>query len=248
MGPRRAVGAVRVLTRAEVGPGGVLGVAESGPPLTLRRTHDEPGRCGLTLVGSAAGPLAGDDVALQLTVAAGARARLRATGASLAQGVGDRVVRTRATVGAGAELDADPGPLIVCRDAHVDVSVRLELAAGAAVRWRELVVLGRSGEPGGTAVLDWDVGRDGRPVLRQRIDLRDPALTGWRGHTDGARVLATDFVTDPALTATTVVESPHAVRVALDPHTTLTTVLADRADVALDLLRTLAPEFGTRPP
>ena len=78
-------------TTAVIEPGGVLAELSCAPPLTLRQGRgDDPGRCELRLVGSAAGPLAGDDLSLSLRLRAGARAALRATGASLAQGRGFR--------------------------------------------------------------------------------------------------------------------------------------------------------------
>ncbi len=229
---------MRILTRAEVAAGGVLASVVSGPPLTLRQTFAESGVCELTLVGSAAGPLAGDELALELAVADGARARLRATGASIAQGPGERSVRIDVRVGDGAALDADPGPLIVCSGADVDVAVSIELAATASLRWRELLVLGRTSEPAGTAVLTWNVHRAGVPVLIQRVDLREPALTSWRGHADSARVLATELSCGPP--ASTHVLAPTAVRVALDERTSLTTVLAGRTDEAFAQLELLA--------
>src|SRR5580700_4026474 len=72
-------------TTAVIEPGGVLGELACAPPLTLRQVHGE-GRCELRLVGTAAGPLAGDDLSLCLQLRAGAQATLRAVGASLAQG------------------------------------------------------------------------------------------------------------------------------------------------------------------
>ena len=77
-------------TTAIVEAGGVLGELACAPPLTLRQVHGADqsgqGRCELRLVGTAAGPLAGDDLSIRLELRAGARATLRAAGASLAQG------------------------------------------------------------------------------------------------------------------------------------------------------------------
>ena len=58
----------------------------------------------------------------------------------------------------------------------MDVRLELALDAGAAVEWRELVVLGRTGEPPGQATLRWDVTRLGRPVLRELTDLSEARL------------------------------------------------------------------------
>ena len=218
-------------TAAVVEPGGVLGSVMSAPPLTLRQVHSEVrDRCELRLVGTAAGPLAGDDLSLWLGLRPGARAVLWATGASLAQGRDGRGVAAlsfRADLAAGASLVADPGALVVCRGSRVDVRLELALGAGAAVEWRELVVLGRTGEPAGLATLRWDVTRLGRPVLRQFTDLSQPALT--RLLTAGRRVLACALLHDPVRTARTVVASPAAVAQRVDEHTALVTVLADDA-------------------
>jgi urease accessory protein len=214
---------------AVIEPGGVLGAVACAPPLTLRQVYSQqPGRCELRLVGSAAGPLPGDDLSLSLELRAGARATLRATGASLAQGRdGSGAAATlsiHVELAAGSDLIADPGALVVCHGSRVDVRVGLALAEDAAVAWRELIVLGRTGEPPGRATVRWDVTRAGRPVLRQYVDLSGPAPT--------PRVLACALISDPARAARTVVISPAAVAQRVDQHTTLVTVLGDDAATA----------------
>ncbi len=214
-------------TTAVVEPGGVLGELACAPPLTLRQVYGAEcggrGRCELRLVGTAAGPLAGDDLSLRLELRAGARATLRATGASVVQGRGHRgaaALSIRADLAEGSDLVADPGALVVCQGSQVDVRLDLRLGAGAAVDWRELIVLGRTGEPAGRATLRWDVTRLGRPVLRQFADL---------GLTAGRRVLACALITGPALAPRTIVASPAAVAQRVDDHTLLVTVLDDDA-------------------
>jgi len=93
---------------------------------------------------------------------------------------------------------------------------------GPAVDWRELIVLGRTGEPAGQATLRWDVTRLGRPVLRQFADLT-------LGLTAGRRVLACALIAGPALAPRTVVASPVAVAQQVDDQTLLVTVLDDDA-------------------
>jgi len=219
-------------TTAVVEAGGVLGELACVPPLTLRQVHGGPGRCELCLVGTAAGPLAGDDLSIRLELRAGARATLRATGASVAQGRdgGDgrgrpraAALAIRADLAERADLIADPGPLVLCRGSRVDVRLELALGAGAAVDWRELIVLGRTGEPPGQATLRWDVTRLGRPVLRQFAALDRAGLTAAR------RVLACALISGPALAPRTVVASPLAVAQRVDAHTLLVTVLDDDA-------------------
>jgi urease accessory protein len=151
-------------TTAVVEPLGVLGSLACAPPLTLRQVRSEAGdRCELRLVGTAAGPLAGDDLSLSLRLATGAQAVLRATGASLAQGRdggGAAALAFRADLATGACLVADPGELIVCDGSRVDVRVELVLGAGAAVEWRELVVRPHRGSAGaGHAAVGRDTAR-----------------------------------------------------------------------------------------
>jgi urease accessory protein len=239
-------------TTAVIEPGGVLGELACAPPLTLRQVHGE-GRCELRLVGTAAGPLADDDLSICLQLRAGARATLRATGASVAQGrdEGGAAVAgslsIRADLAEGADLIADPGALIVCQGSQVDVRLDLALGAGAAVDWRELIVLGRTGEPPGQATLRWDVTRLGRPVLRQFVDLKpDSDPRSRAGLTAGRRVLACALIAGPALTPRTVVASPVAVAQRVDDQTLLVTVLDNDAARATRQLDDLCARAGRK--
>jgi urease accessory protein len=205
---------------ALVEPGGVLRQLESAPPLTLRRVHGSPGVAALCLVGSAAGPRAGD--ALQLALDVRGDATLTAAGATIAQG-GASSISTRVHV--AGRLRADPGPLIVCASARVDVRLDIALTGAAGLDWSELLVLGRTGEPPGSATLQWNVTRDGRPVLRQRVDLTDPDLLAWPGLLRNARVMATRLRIGPDVQARTVVHSPIDVTQRLAEHAELRTTL-----------------------
>jgi urease accessory protein len=172
-------------------------------------------------------------LALTLEVRAGARATLRAAGASVAQGGGgERTLAIRAELGPGADLIAEPGTLVACAGSRIEVRVEVALGAGAAVDWRELIVLGRTGEPPGRVALRWDVTRGGKPVLRQFADLSP----GLRGLTRWKRVLACALISDPASAARTVVSSPLAVAQRVDEHTRLISVLSDDAAGAVRLL------------
>lgn len=247
---------MRVESRAVVAAGGALTVLDCAAPLTLRRVRsDEPGTCALRLVGTAAGPLAGDDLSLHLDVGADARCELRATGASIAQGRSGApaALRTYVELGEHATLTADPGVLIVCDGSHVDVTLRLGLHESAAVHWDETVVLGRTRDAGtGTATIRWDVTRAGRPVLRQTVDLADPVLRAWRGQVDGRRVVAATLLSGPGVAARTVVSAPGpdpsgtwAVMQRVDDSTALVTVLADDVHDAVTIRDRLVAGLST---
>ncbi len=237
-------------SRAVVAAPARLEVLASKPPLTLRRVHDDDDEvCALCLVGTAAGPLAGDDLTLSLHLRAGARARLAATGAMIAQGraAGRRsTVRTQVCLDSGAQLTADPGPLIVCAGARVDLGVRIDLAVDATVSWRETVVLGRAGAPAGSATITWDVTVAGAPLLRQALDLSDAYAQRSPSLLAGATVMASELLVGPQIDARTVIASPRAAAQQLSEHAVLLTVLADDAATAATQLDALRAAY--RPP
>ncbi|MDP9094207.1 MAG: urease accessory protein UreD [Actinomycetota bacterium] len=219
-------------TAVRVEAGGVLDHLYCTPPLTLRRIAGDRDSCALCLVGTAAGPLPGDDLHLSLRLGSRARASLSAAGASIAQGGGAPMpsrLSVSAALGPGAQLEADPGAVVVCSGARVDLSVSIQLADDAAIQWRELVVLGRTGEAAGAVTLRWEVQRGGSPLLRQFVDLRDPRFAAWPGLVAGARVMASELISAPDVQARTLVRSRTCVAAQLDAHSMLLTVLGDDA-------------------
>lgn len=162
-------------------------------PLTLvpARTN---GSALVHLVGSAAGPLGGDE--LTLTVHVGPKARLRLVGVAatvLLPGRHGGVSRSavRLDVAEGADVEYLPEPTVVTARAEHEASLVATLAGDARLRTREVLVLGRAGEAAGLLTTGTSVTRDGRPVLRQRLRIGDPALDGSVAGLAGRRVLAT---------------------------------------------------------
>jgi urease accessory protein len=236
-------------SRVTVGAGGRLLELDAAPPLTVRRVHGPTGVCALCMVGSAAGPLAGDDVRFELTVEADACADLAASGASLAQGRpgGAASTLTHAVrVAARASLLAEPPALIVCEGSSVHAVLELDISSCAEVRWLDTLVLGRTGEPSGTARVDWTVRRDGRTLLRQTLDLDDPATRAWPGLLAGARVVATAFIAGPHLRMATHVDDPAAVAQRIDDNAGLITVLDTDAASARKRARALLDNVSRR--
>jgi urease accessory protein len=223
---------VKAVASAVLERGAVLRSVVSGPPLTIRRVDSEDAdTCRLCLINSAAGPLAGDDITFELTVGEHANAAVVAAGAAIAQGGASRL-RSLVRVGEHASLDGGPAPLIVSHSASVVSETCLELAESASVRWRETLVLGRSGEPAGLARVGWTVTRGGRPTLRQSVDLTSEKLASWPGMLATGRVLLSLFISAPGYQATSQVLDPTAVRQRVDGHSVLITVLADDAATA----------------
>lgn len=186
----------RVVARS--GPGGRTCFEElrSCPPLALR-----PAAGSLWMVGTAAGPLPGDRVALHVEVGTGASLALRSTAAMVALGdYGD--VRSEllvdVEVDAGGELRWLPDPTIATAGCHHRSAVTIRLAAGARLVWRDEVVLGRHGESPGRLASRIEVEADGVPLLRQELRV-GPGAPGWQGPavTGGARAVGMVLVVEP---------------------------------------------------
>ncbi|MCO1581340.1 urease accessory protein UreD [Crossiella sp. SN42] len=208
-----------------------VATARSRPPLTLRRTRSSGPGVEVCLVGTAAGPLGGDELSLTVAVEAGASLRLRSTSAQLV--LPDREhrpanLRVRAVVGAGAVLDVELEPTVLAEGCLLAATTEVELAPDAVLRWREVTVLGRHAEQAGRAVQRWRVRRDGKPVLRTTTSLLDPASYRSPALAGRARVLATVLVAAPGLTAPQRVLGPGAAWGAVHvlPEAALVSVLA----------------------
>ncbi|MFJ2031047.1 urease accessory protein UreD [Streptosporangium sp. NPDC087985] len=172
--PRRSMRA-RAAIVTERGPDGrtVLVTMRSDPPLTLRRTA--PGQ--VRLVSTAAGPLGGDDLALDIEVGPGSELDVRSIASTLVlPGSGESLMTVTARVGAGASLRFAPEPTVLAAGCRHRMAVRLALAGDARVFWREEIVFGRYGEQPGRCHCRFDAVADGGPLLRQEFVVGDPAI------------------------------------------------------------------------
>jgi urease accessory protein len=198
------LGRNRISAAAEIvaiaGADGVtrLPVLTSQVPLVLRRTPDA-----VYVVGGAAGPIGGDELALRISVGAGAFLRVRTAAASIAlpgpEGL-ESVLRVTVDVGTGARLEYLPEPVVVSAGARHATILRVTLAEGASLLLRDELLLGRHGEAGGASRTEVRVSYAGRPLLRQSLevagtdaaDLGPAVLAGHRG-------VGTLLQVDPAL-------------------------------------------------
>lgn len=185
---------------ADVAPDGGtrIATARSDAPLALRVTPT-----GVYLVGSAAGPLGGDDLTLELEVRAGADLTVRTTAASVAlPGDGPSRVRVNARVGAGARLQWLPEPTVAAAGCDHHVECRVEVDGDARLVWREEIILGRHGEAPGSIEAGLYVDLDGVPLLHQQLCL-GPGHRGWDGPAvvGCSRAVGSMLVVDPTLMA-----------------------------------------------
>ncbi|SDG96361.1 urease accessory protein UreD [Nonomuraea jiangxiensis] len=184
----------RAAVATVLGPGGrtVVQRLASAPPLTLRQT----GPYTVHLVSTAAGPLGGDRLALDVAVAPRTTLELGSVASTLVlPGEGESEMLITARVGTGATLRFTPEPTVLAAGCEHRLLVRLTLEPGANVLWREELVLGRHGETTGRCHARFDAIRDGLPLLRQEFTVGDPALDTSPAVHGSARCVGTTFLT-----------------------------------------------------
>lgn len=132
-------------------------------PLAIRSSG---GR--VLLASTAATPVGGDELDVQVVVDEGATADVGSVAAMVVwpgpHGAAS-LLRTRCDVGVGGHLDLAPEPIVsVARSRHRSVT-RVYLAAGGTCRVVEELSLGRTGEPAGDLAISLRVERDGTVLV-----------------------------------------------------------------------------------
>lgn len=188
----------RVVAQSDGHGGTRLVELRSEAPLILRSTSEA-----LYLVGGAGGPLGGDDLTLEISVASGARLTVRTAAASIAlPGTAPSRVRVRARVAAGGELSWLPEPVVAAQGCvhHMEAAVVLE--GDARLVWREELVLGRHAEPSGSVLTRARVDLDGSALLRHELAL-GPAhpSAATSAVTAGARAVGSVLCVGPGWTS-----------------------------------------------
>ena len=204
------------------------------PPLTFRETG--PGE--VHLVGTAAGPVGGDRLRVELAVAAGGSLVVRGAAASLVHPGptgAPSSLEIDVDVGAGARLCWLAPPTVLIDGCDHTVTTTIRLGVGAGLVWSEAVALGRHGEPSGSMLQRLRIDREDQPLLRTEAAL-GPGWPGAAGPavTAGARVFASQVIVDDQLTrpATAadcrcgLAEAAQSSVVELAPGCRLTTALA----------------------
>ncbi|MFI6957395.1 urease accessory protein UreD [Nocardia sp. NPDC050408] len=147
---------------------GALPEIHASGGLAARRTGPDT----VHLIGTAATPLGGDELDIEIVVGAGARLVVRSVAATIAL----PSMRTPLSLAhwhfdVAGELDFDPEPTIVAGGAHHHAVTEVRLTPDAQLRLRERVQIGRTGEDGGgwRGELIADIGA--LPLLRHRLEL-----------------------------------------------------------------------------
>ncbi len=215
----------------------------SEPPLALRSTPD-----GVYLVGAAAGPLGGDHLTIDIDAADGAELTVRTSAASVVlPGPAPSLVTIRARVGAGCSLRWSPEPTVLALGCRHQVVTSVELAEDARLEWWEELVLGRHGEPAGSATTRLFVDLDGGPLLRHELavgpdhpEWSSPAVLGA-----ATRAVGSVTVVRPNLTRRPIVLGETAAVLPLDGPAAQVVALASDA---LSLRRWLSRGVDTQVP
>ncbi|MFV2101550.1 urease accessory protein UreD [Micromonospora sp. LOL_024] len=191
----------RLVARADRHGGTTLDVLRGESPLLLRQVQGRDGGVTVYVVGGAAGPLAGDDLRLDVEVGPAAAVRVHTVAASIAlpgcPGAVSRML-VRATVSEGATLYWLPEQLVAAAGcAHVAES-EVEVADSGVVYWRDELICGRHQEQPGDVQVDTWVDLGGRPLLRQTVAV-GPNAPGWDGPAvlGGAAATGSLLVIDP---------------------------------------------------
>lgn len=135
-------------------------------------------RIRIALVGTRAGLLAGDHLGLRISVGPGARLELVEPAGLVAYDHrgGSSRWEARVDIAEGGELLWHGLPFVVSGGADVVRVMEARLAAGARMLWRDTLVLGRTGERGGSLRATTRVTYDGRELLVEDLDLTEPEL------------------------------------------------------------------------
>jgi urease accessory protein len=168
----------------------------SDGPLALRDTGEA-----VHIVGAAAGPLGGDELTLDVTVGPGARLAVRSVATTLLlPGDGESCFTVRAEVAPGGHLDFAPEPAVAAHGCHHRAVARVELAAGATLRWSEELILGRHREQPGRHTSRFDVTVGGVPLLRHELCLDEPAVYETGAVLGADKAVGSLLLVDPELT------------------------------------------------
>lgn len=149
----------------------------------------------IALVSGRALLLPGDEVMVRIVIGPGCSVTLTDIGGLVVYGRPGRSEQSHFTadirVDAGAQLNWNALPTVITRDGTLIRDTRVHLAAGAGATWRETLVLGRSGEAGGSVTASTHVTDDHGPVLVEQL------VTSGSEHAPG--VLGNARVTDTLL-------------------------------------------------
>lgn len=177
--PRLATRAVRARAQVVIGRGvggrARLERVRTQPPLGVRLAGGE-----VHLVGTAMGPLGGDDLGMQVQVRPATHVTVRSVAATVALPGDGTPSRHHLTVAVGerARLVWAPEPLVAAAGCDHTATTEVALAPDADLVWVERQVLGRTGEDPGRLRTSVRIERGGHVLVHHGIDTSVPDWAG----------------------------------------------------------------------
>jgi len=164
----------------------ILTDLRSEAPMALRETGlRETGHAAMmprvSMLGSAAGPVGGDELTMSVRVGAGASLCVEAVAATMVFPATSGAVSKQhleIEVEAGGHLRWAGQPLLVIAGGHHEQSIAIRLSKDAQLDFLDEVALGRTGELPGRLDAHLRVERNGAPLIDQR-QVYDPASPAW---------------------------------------------------------------------
>lgn len=199
----------------------------SAPPLSLRPTPH-----GVVLVGSAAGPVGGDDLHLTVELGDHAQVTLTTVAASVAlpgRNSAPSRLRVTARLGRAAGLSWTPGPLVAAAGSDHHTTVEVDLAESAWLEWRDELILGRHDEAPGSCRTRMRVDYAGRPLSRHELHTDLPGAHGPAGLNSAQAVGSLLLVHDDLAHTEADVFAPNAALLPLDGPGAFVNALASDA-------------------
>lgn len=164
----------------------VLTDLRSEAPMALRETglrqaSSLGGMQRLSMLGSAAGPVGGDELTMSVRVGAGASLSIEAIAATMVFPATSGAVSKQhldIEVEAGGHLRWAGQPLLVIEGGNHEQIISIRVGEGAQLDFVDEVALGRTGELPGRLDAHLRVERNGAPLIDQR-QVYDPASPAW---------------------------------------------------------------------
>lgn len=202
------------------------------------------------IASSAAHPVGGDELSIDIEVGPGADADVGTVAASVVW-PGPRgdasELRTCCSVAAGAHLLLHPEPTVAVVGADHRAVTRVALASDATCTVIEEVVLGRTDEPSGRLAISLRVERDGVPLVHHDERFGDDIPT-TSVSIGGARHVLTAALVGPAAAASNTIVEAGAAGAVLSVGDDVTVVMAVGADrpAVLDIVDRLGLDLSGR--
>lgn len=244
-----ADGRSRIRTLRSDGP---LVLRRSNPkgsePLTARR----PDVARVSLAAGTAGPLGGDDYALEVHVGAGSTLVLQEVSAMLVL-PGREGAQSRMSITVRVDADATfawwAEPIIAAHRCNHRHEVRVALAPTARMVLREEMLLGRHGESPGDFTSRLRITRDGAALYDQQLAF-GPSADGWTGAAvlDRGRAVGSIIAVDPGWSKAPPQADPYHATAALTPLAGPGVAIGAVASDSLELRRLLTHGLNTLGP